>query len=68
MKNTLFISSAGSGKTTLLIKEALSCSENVLITTFNEENEMEIKRKILELNIGIFPSHITVQTWFSFLI
>lgn len=68
MKNTLFISSAGSGKTTLLIKEALSCSENVLITTFTEENEMEIKRKILELNIGIFPSHITVQTWFSFLI
>ena len=41
MKNELLIASAGAGKTTLLVREALSCSEAVLITTFTEENERE---------------------------
>lgn len=67
-KNSFIISAAGSGKTTLLIKEALSIEDaNVLITTFTETNEKEIRDKILKKKKCI-PSNITVQTWFSFLL
>ncbi len=68
MKNKLLIASAGAGKTTMFVKEALSCTESVLITTFTEENEKEIKKKFIKLNNGIIPPNITIQTWFSFLI
>lgn len=68
--NRLYVAAAGSGKTTLLVKEALNLSQSqkVLITTYTEANESEIKRKIAILNRGIFPANIKVQTWFSFLI
>lgn len=68
MKNELLIASAGAGKTTFLVNEAINCKDTVLITTFTEENEKEIKKKFIELNNGIIPSHVTVRTWFSFLI
>lgn len=68
MKNELLIASAGAGKTTLLVKEAIKCTNTVLITTFTEENEKEIINKFIELNHGIVPSHVTIRTWFSFLI
>ncbi len=66
-KNKLIIAAAGSGKTTLLVNEALKQKGNVLITTFTEANEEEIKRKIIEINKFI-PPNITIQTWFSFLL
>lgn len=66
-KNKLIIASAGSGKTTFLVKEALKQSGNVLITTYTEANESEIRKKIIEINKCI-PANITVQTWFSFLL
>jgi DNA helicase II / ATP-dependent DNA helicase PcrA len=66
--NKLLIAGAGSGKTTYLIKLALANPNiNVLITTYTEENEAEIKKKIIEQKKCI-PSNITIQTWFSFLI
>ena len=67
--NKLIISAAGSGKTTYLISKALeqSKSDTVLITTYTEANEAEIKKKILEKRKYI-PSNITIQTWFSFLL
>lgn len=68
MKNKLLIASAGAGKTTLIVKEALACSDSVLITTFTEENEKEIRKKFIELNNGVIPPNVTIQTWFSFLI
>lgn len=68
MKNNLLIASAGAGKTTLLVKEALACSDSVLITTFTEDNENEIRKKFIELNNGVIPSNVTIKTWFSFLI
>ncbi|HBF6040923.1 TPA: UvrD-helicase domain-containing protein [Clostridioides difficile] len=68
MKNKLLIASAGAGKTTLFVKEALACTHNVLITTFTEENEKEIRRKFVKLNNGVIPANVTIQTWFSFLI
>lgn len=61
------ISVAGSGKTTYLVRQALSIKESVLITTYTEANEKEIRKKFYELN-GFIPVNITIQTWFSFLI
>ncbi|MCL2295343.1 MAG: UvrD-helicase domain-containing protein [Spirochaetes bacterium] len=66
--NKLIIAAAGSGKTSLIVNEALNIKdEKVLITTYTQANEAEIKTKIIELNKCI-PENITVQTWFSFLL
>lgn len=67
--NKLIISAAGSGKTTYLINKALALpkEEKILITTYTEANEAEIKSKILNKKKCI-PANITIQTWFSFLI
>ena len=66
--NKLIIAAAGSGKTTFLITEAIKHSEKkVLITTYTQANEAEIKKKIIE-KINYIPENITVQTWFSFLL
>lgn len=67
-KNELIIAAAGSGKTTCLVKKALELKEGrVLITTYTQANEAEIRKRIIEINKCI-PKHITVQTWFSFLL
>lgn len=68
MRNELLIASAGAGKTTLIVNKAISCKDKVLITTFTEENEKEIRKKFIELNNGVIPNNITIKTWFSFLI
>ena len=68
MSNKLIIAAAGSGKTTLLVKEALAQKNGkVLITTYTQANEAEIKKKIIEINKCI-PENVIVQTWFSFLL
>ena len=62
----LIIAAAGSGKTTYLVKEALKItSDRVLITTFTDANEHEIRTKFFKSN-GSIPENVTVQTWFSF--
>lgn len=66
-ENKLVIAAAGSGKTTYLVRTALSQTEPVLITTFTNENELEIRNKFVKLN-GCVPSNVTIQTWFSFLL
>ena len=44
--NRLIVAAAGSGKTTFLVEEALKIKDkNVLMTTFTEANEAEIKKK-----------------------
>ena len=49
--NRLIVAAAGSGKTTFLVKEALKIKDkNVLMTTFTEANEAEIRKKIIEKN------------------
>lgn len=66
--NKLIIAAAGSGKTTFLVEEALKQKEGkVLITTYTQANEAEIRKKIIEKNKCI-PDNVTVQTWFSFLL
>lgn len=66
--NKLVIAAAGSGKTTFLVNEALRHREGtVLITTYTQANEAEIRKKFVELN-GCVPSHVQIQTWFSTLL
>lgn len=66
--NKLVIAAAGSGKTTFLIKEALkTTTKRVLITTFTEANEAEIRKKFIEIN-GSIPENVYIQTWFSLLL
>lgn len=68
MANELTIAAAGSGKTTRLIKESLNITdEPILITTYTEANEQEIRNKFIAIN-GCVPKNITIQTWFSLLI
>lgn len=68
INNRLIIAAAGSGKTTFLVEEALKQKEGkVLITTYTQANEAEIRKKIIEKNKCI-PENVTVQTWFSFLL
>jgi len=66
--NKLMVAAAGSGKTTYLVNKACEINgESVLITTYTEVNETEIKKKIIKKR-GYVPSNITIQTWFSFLL
>jgi DNA helicase-2/ATP-dependent DNA helicase PcrA len=66
--NKLIIAAAGSGKTTYLINEAMKFKdERVLITTYTEANEEEIKKKFIK-RFKCIPSFIKIQTWFSFLL
>lgn len=68
MSNIVYIAAAGSGKTTLLVKKAceIKKSENVLILTYTDSNENEIRQKFHKIN-GYIPKNVCVQTWFSFL-
>lgn len=65
--NKLIIAAAGAGKTTYLVNEALKQDKEVLITTYTEANESEIKKKFIEIN-GAIPKNVTIQTWFSMLL
>jgi DNA helicase II / ATP-dependent DNA helicase PcrA len=66
--NRVVIAAAGSGKTTFLVNEALKVKdEGVLITTYTESNEAEIKQRIFEI-YGHIPPNIVVMSWWSFLI
>ena len=54
MNNKLIIAAAGSGKTTFLVEEALRQKKGkVLITTYTQANEAEIRKKIIEENFNI---------------
>lgn len=66
--NKLIIAAAGSGKTTYLVKEALKInSDSILITTYTEANEKEIRKKIISIK-GCIPANFTILTWFKFLL
>lgn len=66
--NKLIIAAAGSGKTTFLVNEALKKKGGeILITTYTQANEEEIRRKFIKINKCI-PENVTIQTWFSFLL
>lgn len=69
VNNKLIIAAAGSGKTNHLVQEALVApnDSNILITTYTENNEEEIRERFFKKN-GHIPKNVTVQTWFSVLL
>lgn len=67
-KSRAVISAAGSRKTELVINSALSENAGrVLVTTFTNENQNQIVRRI-ESKVGFLPAHVEVVGWFTFLI
>ncbi len=67
-RNQLVIAAAGSGKTTYLVEQALMVrDQRVLITTYTDSNEAEIRQKFFEL-VGHVPANVVITTWFSLLI
>lgn len=69
MSNKLIIAGAGTGKSTFIIEKALELSKDkkILITTYTNENEEEIKKKMIKKE-GCIPANIKIQTWWSFLL
>ena len=64
----LVIAGAGSGKTTYIITSSIrENTRKILVTTFTRANEAEVRSKFVK-HAGYIPSHITVQTWFAFLL
>lgn len=69
MSNLVYIAAAGSGKTTTLVRKAcaLPSSEYVLILTYTDSNEKEIRNKFYQEK-GYIPQNVAIQSWFSFLV
>ena len=69
MSNLVYIAAAGSGKTTTLVRKAcaLPLSEYVLILTYTDSNEKEIRNKFYQEK-GYIPQNVVIQSWFSFLV
>lgn len=69
MNNLVYIAAAGSGKTTTLVRKAcaLPSSECVLILTYTDSNEKEIRNRFYQEK-GYIPQNVAVQSWFSFLV
>lgn len=66
--NTAILAAAGSRKTECVVEAALAVAGGrVLITTYTDENQRHIARRI-EQKVGVIPKHITVMGWFRFLI
>lgn len=69
MNNWVYIAAAGSGKTTMLVRKAcaLPLSEYVLILTYTDSNEKELRNKFYQEK-GCIPQNVVIQSWFSFLL
>ena len=65
--NKLIIAAAGSGKTSHLIEEAIKNREKkVLITTYTQANEAEIKKKIIEQDYNTTASvYHEIKRWIN---
>lgn len=65
--NKVIVSCAGSGKTTHIVNRAMELSneKKVLITTFTDNNTLEIIKKFYEL-YGNKPANVDVLPWFTF--
>lgn len=66
--NQVLLSAAGSGKTTLLVRQALARPQSrVAILTYTLENLEEIRRAF-ERDVGAVPAHVTLYSWYGFLL
>lgn len=69
--NHFIHSAAGTGKTTKIVslatKLAVRYHKRVVITTYTQENTIEIYDKVIA-KIGYIPSNIFILTWYTFLL
>ena len=69
--STLYIAAAGAGKTTYMVDDAFrqssSVDNKILITTFTDNNTLEIKQKFYSI-YGFIPHNIDILPWFTFLL
>jgi ABC-type lipoprotein export system ATPase subunit len=70
VKNTVYLAAAGSGKTTLLVNKACAVpsTEYVLMLTYTDSNEQEIRNKFYKENDGVIPKNVFIMSWFSFFV
>lgn len=66
MDKRVIFAVAGSGKTTYIV-DHLSLEKRSLILTYTDSNYDNLSRKILTKFNGIWPSTVTLMTYFSFL-
>jgi DNA helicase-2/ATP-dependent DNA helicase PcrA len=67
-KNRIIIASAGSGKTTSIVTEAGgNTGKRSALITFTNKNHSELRKKSIDL-YGHVPAHVTVSTWYRFLL
>jgi len=66
-KNRVVIACAGAGKTTKIVKESIELNKKILIITYTNEGEEEIKQGFYKEN-GFIPQNIKIKTWYSFLL
>jgi len=67
-RNCAILAAAGSRKTEHIVEAALAVTNGrVLITTYTNENQNQIVRRI-EQKVGAIPANITIVGWFTFLI
>lgn len=65
--NLAIIAAAGSRKTQYIVEQALSDpSKRVLVTTYTNENLRQLASRLAH-GSGVVPSHITLLSWFTFL-
>lgn len=68
LPNLVVLSAAGSGKTTMLTRQALERPHRrIAILTYTLQNLEEI-RKSFESTAGTMPAHVTLYSWYSFLL
>ena len=69
--NRFIHSAAGTGKTTKIVllatKLAVRYHKRVVITTYTQENTIEIYNKVMN-RIGYSPSNLYISTWYTFLL
>lgn len=66
MDKRIILAVAGSGKTSYII-DSLSREKKALIITYTNGNYINLRKKILTKFNGIWPSDVTLMTYFSFL-
>ena len=63
----IIIAAAGAGKTQHIVEKAYGSKEPVLLTTYTEENTLEISSRFFKL-YGQIPKNVVILPWYTFLL
>lgn len=68
LNNQIIVASAGSGKTTTIVDKACGdASKQAAMITYTKNGREEITNKSYQ-RFGCVPPHVTINTWFAFLL